>query len=137
MRESSSTLVWHRPGPAHWPDTETTLLRQQILKNVQCPGAQVDNHRHARLFTRKARRACRPVHILAFHAGNIALTSAQVPAQLIKRLPFRVHLGGDDALMFVQRGGPFLFELHGGPLAFRDERPWQLVSTEKLCKRRK
>src|SRR5258708_35603959 len=66
-----------------------------------------------------------PVHVLAFQVRNVALTRAQVPAQPVKGFPFRVHLGGDDLLMFLKGDCGFVFELDGGPLAFGDERPRQ------------
>jgi len=58
--------------------------------------------------------------------GNVALARAQVPAQLIQGFAFRVHLGGDDLLVFLQRDGAFVFEADGGPLAFGDT-PWQFA----------
>jgi hypothetical protein len=40
-----------------------------------------------------------PFHALAFQVHNVALARSQMPAQLVKRLSFGVHLGGDDPLV--------------------------------------
>jgi hypothetical protein len=55
------------------------------------------------------------------------LTPAQVPANLVKHFPFGIHLGGEDALMFLKLDGTLFFEPDGGPLTFGNERPWQPV----------
>ena len=58
----------------------------------------------------------RPVHVLAFQAGDVTLARAQVPTQLIQRLTFGIHFGGYDLLMFFMRYGAFLLVVDGGPL---------------------
>jgi len=87
----------------------------------------MDNHRHLRFLPPKAHRPAFPVHVLAFEVRDVALTAAQMPAQLVKRLPLRVHLGGDDALMFFRRDASFLLEFHFRPLAFGHQWPRQPV----------
>jgi hypothetical protein len=37
--------------------------------------------------------------------------------------PFRVHLGGDDPLVFFKRNGTLFFEAHLRPLSFRQDGP--------------
>jgi hypothetical protein len=59
-----------------------------------------------------------PLAQSAFQIRNVALARAQVPAQLIKGFPFRVHLGGDDFLMFCPRNGPFFLKSHLRPFPF-------------------
>ena len=75
----------------------------------------MDDDGHAGLPAGKAHGAGRPVHVLAFQAGGVALTAAQMPAQFIEGVPFPVRFGGNDALVFLLRDGAFVFVAHGGP----------------------
>ena len=93
----------------------------QVFEHVQSLRAQVNQHRHARFLAGETDGVARPVHVLAFQVRNVALTCAQVPAQLIHGFPFGVHLGGNDPLVFLKRDGAFLLELHFRPLTFRQD----------------
>ena len=50
-----------------------------------------------------------------------------MPRQFVERLAFGIVFAGDDGQMFRQRDAALLFELDGGPLAFRHQRPRQPV----------
>jgi hypothetical protein len=68
-----------------------------------------------------------PINVLGVQAGQIGLRCAQVPRQFVERLAFGIVFAGDDGQMFGQRNTALLFELDGGPLAFRHERPRQPI----------
>ena len=86
--------------------------------------ANVTEIRNDPVFTRKkSNGVVRPVHVLTLQAGNVALARPQVPAKLIQGFAFGVHLGGNDPLVFLQRDGAFLLELHFRPLALRQDGP--------------
>ena len=68
-----------------------------------------------------------PINVLGVQASQIGLRCAQVPSQFIERLAFGIVFAGDDGQMFGQRNTALLFELDGGPLAFRHERPRQPI----------
>jgi len=94
----------------------------QVFEQVQCFRAQVDNHRLAGFFAGETDGLARPVNILALQIGDVALTAAQMPAQLIKHFSFEIFFGGDDVLMLLKRDGALGFEFDGRPLAFRQNR---------------
>ena len=50
-----------------------------------------------------------------------------MPGELVKRLSLRVQLPRHDLAMLVPCDGALVFESHGGPLAFGNERPRQPV----------
>ena len=107
-----------RSPAAHRQIRKQHALGGQVVEDVQGFRAQVDDDRHAGLLANETDGAVLPVHVLAFHVRNVALACAQVPAQLVKGFAFRVHLGGDDLAVFCKGDGTFVFEPHGGPLAF-------------------
>jgi len=65
------------------------------------------------------------VHVFALQAGDVALTRAQMPAQLIHRLAFGIHFGANDFLVFFKGDGPLVLEPNFRPLVFYDDRPRQ------------
>ena len=71
-----------------------------------------------------------PVHIFSFQTGDVALTRAQMPAQLVKCFPFGIPLGGDNLLVFGQRDGAFFFEAHLRPLFLGQDGPRQPVHVQ-------
>ncbi len=65
-------------------------FRWQVFEQVQCFRAQVDNHRLAGFLAGETDGLARPVNVLALQIGDVALTAAQMPAQLVKHFPFEV-----------------------------------------------
>ena len=63
----------------------------------------------------------------AFKPARSDCDAPKVPREFIERLAFGIIFAGDDGQMFRQRDATLLFELDGGPLAFRHERPRQPI----------
>ena len=89
---------------------------RQILQRVQCFPAQMKDHRHACFLPGKADGFVFPIHVLGFQTGDVPLTAAQMPAQLVKSFPFQIFLTANDGLMFFMGDGPFLLEVNRRPL---------------------
>ena len=109
----------------------------QIWKQRAVPRQVAQDFRHvfikahdgnrAGLLARIADDVVFPINVLGVQARQIGLRCAQMPRQFVERLAFGIVLAGDDGQMFRQRDAALLFELDGGPLAFRHQRPRQPV----------
>jgi hypothetical protein len=89
----------------------------QVFEQVERFTTQMNEDRHAGFLADETHGAVGPVHVLAFQARDVALACTQVPAQLVKIFPLRIHFGSDDLLVFLKCDGAFLFVVDGGPLS--------------------
>ena len=108
-------------GPHAGQIRKQHALGGQVFEHVQGVRAQMHQNGHAGFFTSESDGVARPVHVLTLQTGNVALARAQVPAKLIQGFPLRVHLGGNDALVFFKRDAPLFLKLHFRPLPFRQD----------------
>jgi hypothetical protein len=91
---------------------------RQVLEQVERFDAQMNEDGHTGLFAHKTDGAVLPVNILAPQIGDVALARAQMPAQLIKCLPFGIRLSGNDFPMLLKRDCTFFLEVNRRPLPF-------------------
>jgi len=68
-----------------------------------------------------------PIYVLRFEIGDVALRSAEMPAQLVEIAPLLVLFPLDDELVFLDRDGPFRLEANFRPEAFGNKRPGKPV----------
>ena len=68
---------------------------------------------------------CFQSNVFSFKKSQVSLRRAEMPGQLVKRLPFRILLASNNGLMFLPSDGAFVLELNFRPLPFHNHRPRQ------------
>ncbi len=92
--------------------------------------AQTNQRNRAGFLTAETDHPLLPVDVAGFEIGNVRLSAAQMPAQLVISAMFRVLFAGDDGLMFRRGDRSLLFEPQFGPLLLGQDRPGQPIHVE-------
>lgn len=118
------------PGPNPREVGEEGAFAGQIFEEAACVPAQVDQNGDPGFLAEETEGVVFPVNVLASEQRQVALAGAQVPAELIKNLPFRVGFCGQDGGVFGGRDGALFFVDDGGPLPAGDHRSRQPTHVE-------